>query len=186
MASVLDLGLIEGFDLIFVFLLIIVLVFALLEKFAVLGKDKTGLNWLISIAIGFLSLISPKVIDLVKFIAPWFVLLFLFLVLLMLTFQILGAKDTDFSRVLNKDTAIGWTIVGIGIVIIVAGIGVTFGQDLLEQRSTMMDDSGNPIVTDASDFETNILQTMFHPKMLGVMALFGISIFAVALLSGKM
>lgn len=185
MASVLDLGLVEGFDILFVFLLIIVLVFALLTKFSILGKDKMGLNWLIAIAVGFLSLISPKVIALVKFIAPWFVLLFLFLVLLMLTFQILGAKDTDFQRVLNKDTAISWTIVGIGLVIIVAGFGVTFGQDLLEGRSIVMDDDGNPTVSDASSFETNVLQTLFHPKILGVMALFGISIFAVALLSGK-
>ena len=44
MASVLDLGLIEGFDLFFVFLLIIVLVFALLTKFSVLGKEKLGIR----------------------------------------------------------------------------------------------------------------------------------------------
>ena len=185
MASVLDLGLIEGFDLFFVFLLIIVLVFALLTKFSVLGKEKLGLNWLVAIAVGFLSLISPKVIALVKFVAPWFVLLFLFLVLLLLTFQILGAKEIDIHRVLTKDTAIGWTIVGIGIVILVAGFGVTFGQDLLEQRSSVIDVDGTPTVTDASDFETNVLQTVFHPKILGVMALFGIAIFAVALLSNK-
>ncbi len=185
MASLLDVGLLEGFDLLFVFLLIIVLVFALLQKFNVLGKEKTGLNWLIAVAIGFLAVLSPKVIELVKFIAPWFVLLFLFLVLLLMTFQILGAKDTDFQRVLNKDTAIGWTIVGIGIVIILAGFGATFGQDLLEQRSEVVNVNGSITVVDASSFETNVLQTIFHPKILGVMSLFAISIFAVALLSGK-
>jgi hypothetical protein len=185
MASVLDIGLLSFFDVIFTFLLVLIVMFAILQKFQ-FPSDNKGINGLIAVSIAFLSLLSPVAIDLIKFIAPWFVLLFIFLILLLMTFRILGASEKNISDVVTADSAIVWVVLGVGLVIILAGFGQVLGQDLLEQQYVDSDGvvSADEIST-TSEFQENVLQTLFHPKVLGMMALFGISIFAVALLSGK-
>ncbi|MBT3297401.1 hypothetical protein HN385_00595 [archaeon] len=182
MVSVIDLGLVNYFSIIFPFLLIFSLVFAILQKVKIIG-DSPVINAVVAFSAAMLAILSDTVVAMIVFIAPWFVVVFVFLILLLMAFQILGAKDADLALAV-RDKSVQWVILGIAIVIILAGFGNVMGQDLLEQSQQTgetVDSSGE--LTDSGDFDENLMTTLFHPKVLGLIVLFGIAIFSVALLT---
>ena len=184
MATFLDVGLFQYFNIIFAVLLIFAIVLALLQKFEILGKN-ISINIMVAIAIAFMSLMSKTLIQLINFIAPWFVLVFIFLILLLLIYQTLGAKEADIASALKKEKIIIWTVIGVGLIIIFAGFGQVLGQELLEQRTSA---PSNVTTVDgglaSGDFESNIYSTLFNPKVLGLIVIFLIAIFAAAFISG--
>ena len=179
MASVLDLGLLQYFSVIFPVILVFVLVYAMLTKFKMLG-DSVGINATVAICCAFLAALSESVISMIVFVAPWFVLVFILVLLFLLIMKTFGTTDADIMKVVTKDAAVTWTILGIVIIIIGSGFAFTFGQDVLEQSQTTGEGS-----TDSGDFESNLFEIIFHPKILGVLILFVISVMAIALLTGK-
>ena len=185
MATILDVGLLKSFDVIFPFLLVWALVFALLQKTKVIGQSM-GINAIIATAVAFSVLLSQTVVDIVNFIIPWFTVALIFFVLLILIFQTFGAKEDDVFKALKADKAISWVIVGVGLVIMIAAFGNVLGQKFTEasfQSGTTVNATAAGGVGTAN-FQQNITATLFHPKVLGLMVLFAIAIFAVALLSG--
>jgi hypothetical protein len=178
MASLLDLGLIQLFDFVFPVLLVWAFVFAMLSKTKVLG-DSVGVNSLIAAVAGLTILLSRTVIDLINFVIPWFAVSIIFFVLMLLLFMIMGAKGTD----AYKDVALQRVLIAVGILIMVAGAANVLGQSVLEKGGS----TGDTLIdgdTTSGDFEQNIYSTVFHPKILGLLIVFTIMIFAVALLSG--
>ena len=177
MASVLDLGLLQYFEVIFPVILIFVLVFSMLSKFKLLGES-TPINATVAICCAFLAALSESVIALIIFVAPWFVLVFVLLLLFLLIMKTFGTSDEDIMKVVTRDAAVTWTILGIAIVIIGAGFAVTFGEDI----ASISEDGSS---TESDDFQTSLLEIIFHPKILGVLILFTICVMAIALLTGK-
>jgi len=118
---------------------------------------------------------------------PWFVIVFIFFILMLLIFQIFGASEKDIFSYLKGDKSISWVIIGISLIILFAAIGNVFGQSI----GPYLDEAGNETVIggEASvatgSFEQNIFATMFHPKVLGFGVIFIIMIFAIALLTGS-
>jgi hypothetical protein len=188
MATILDLGLLQSFDIIFPVILIFALVFAILQKTKVVG-DSLGINSIIAVAVAFMSLLSESVIQVVKFIIPWFTVAIIFFLLIILVFQVFGAKEADIFSYVKGDKAIGWVVIGVGIVIIFAAFANVLGQQLTD-ASFQSSSGGNVTIITPSEgvatenFQQNIYSTLFHPKVLGLLVLFGIAIFAVALLTG--
>ena len=178
MATILDVALFDFFNIIFVFLLIFTVLFALLTKYEFFGKKAGAVNITVAIAVAFISITVAPIVTLINFIAPWFVIFFLFLVLLLLSFSIMGAKEDHFTAMIQKREIV-WPILGIAIIIITVGLGSTFGPDLLEAGQ------GNGDIVEG-EFENNVFDVIFHPAVLGMGLLFAISIFAVALLTGDM
>ena len=183
MATVLDLGLLHSFDVIFPALLVFALVFALLQKTKALGGS-VGVNSTIAIVVAFMVLLSQAAIDIIKFMMPWFTIAIIFVVLLLLLFQTFGATDKDIFSIVKSEKAITWSILGIAIVIMIAAFANVFGQQLTDQgvqSGTSVNGTGS-VAT--SDFQRNITSTLFNPKVLAMIILFGIAIFAVLLLTG--
>lgn len=180
MATVLDLGLLQYFAVIFPVLLIFVLVYALLQKTKFIS-EAVGINAILAICAAVLVSLSESVIALIVFVSPWFVFMFIIVLLFLLVMKIFGTKDEQILDVVTKDATITWVILGISIVIIFAGFATVFGQTLVE-GSTAANDGG---AGTGGDFEENIFETIFHPKILGVMVLFTICVVAIALLTGK-
>ncbi|MBI4980140.1 hypothetical protein HZC30_01115 [Candidatus Woesearchaeota archaeon] len=184
MATFLDVGLLNYFSSIYPFLFVLVLVYALLQKTKALG-DSIGTNATIAVAAALMTMLSKTLIDVINFMIPWFVVVIIFLVLVILVFQIFGAKEADLTSAM-KDKAVYWTLIGIALVIMVAAFGKVLGQSLTEVsfqqgvNATNVTGSGG-VAT--SSFESNIYATLFHPKVLGLMIMFAIAIFAVAFLS---
>ena len=179
MVSPLDLGILNLFDFIFPVLLVWAFVFALLQKTKVIG-DSVGINAIIASVTSLTVLLSRTVIDLINFIIPWFAIAIIFFVLTILLFMIMGAKDIT----AYKQTNVQWVLIAVVILILVAGFGKVLGQSLLEQSA-----QAEGVVEGAEDvsgasFQQNIYATLFHPKVLGLLIIFTIVVFTVALLSG--
>ncbi len=178
MVTVLDLGLLKVVDFIFPFLLVWAFVFALLQKTEVVGKA-LGVNALIATVVGFTVLLSRTVIDLINFMIPWFAIAIIFFVLMILLFMVMGYKDVN----AYQDPALRWVLIAVGILIVFAAFGKVLGQSLLEQGAQ----AGTVVEgTDVAGggFQQNIFATVFHPKVLGLLVLFAIAVFTVALMSG--
>lgn|SRR3989338_1428693 len=183
MATLLDLGLLRYFSVIFSFILVWALVFALLQKTKILG-DKAGLNVLLAVAVAFLVSLSDNVVQIINFMIPWFTIAIIFFVLLLLIFQIFGAKQDDIFKYISNDRAVGWVIIGVVIIIVGASFANVFGQKLTQaafEEGSTVNVSGTSVAS--PNFQQNIYATLFHPKVLGMIVLFVIAIFAIALLS---
>ena len=185
MATFLDVGILQYFDVVFAFIFVFAIIFALLQKTKIIG-DSMGINAMIAIASAFIMAMSRTVIQMITFMIPWFVIAIIFFVLLLLIFQVFGAKESDFASAV-KDRVMRNALIGVGIIILLASFGVVFGQGFTEQAF-----DGSEAVADAdsdssatSSFQGNIRAILANSKVLGMVVLFGIAIFAVALLTGK-
>ncbi len=179
MVTVLDLGLLQVVDFIFPFLLVWAFVFALLQKTEVVGKA-LGVNALIATVAAFTVLLSRTVIDLINFMIPWFAIAIIFFVLMILLFMIMGYKEVT----AYQDPSIRWVLIAVGILIAFAAFGKVMGQSLLEQAAQPEQVAEGEGGVAAKSFQQNIFLTVFHPKVLGLLVLFAIAVFTVALMSG--
>lgn len=183
MATILDLGLLNYFNVVFSFILVWALVFALLQKTKVLG-EKAGLNGLVAVAVAFLVSLSDNVVEMIRFMIPWFAIAIIFFVLLILIFMVFGAGEKDIFGYIKNDRSVGWVIIGVVLVIVGASFSNVFGQELLSQAAEggdTADVTAGGVAT--GSFQQNIYATLFHPKVLGMIILFAVAIFAIALLS---
>src|SRR3989344_6243987 len=179
MASPLDLGILNLFDFIFPVLLVWAFLFALLQKTEIIGKSM-GINATIASAASLTVLLSRPFIDLINFIITWSAIAIIFFVLMVLLFMIMGAKDIT----AYKQTNVQWVLIAVGILIVVAGFGKVLGQTLLEegaQAGTVVE-GAEGVAT--GGFQQNVYATLFHPKVLGLLIVFAIVVFTVALLNG--
>ena len=80
MVTVLDVGLIQAFDIIFPVLLVFALVFAVLQKTKVIG-DSVGINSIIAVAVAFMVMLSDTLVQMISFMVPWFVVVIIFFIL---------------------------------------------------------------------------------------------------------
>jgi|SRR3989344_9696739 len=173
MATFLDtLGVLDYFAPIFSALLVFAVVFTVLQKTKILTDSKV-ISSVVAIALSILVLLVPDLVELINFIAPWFVLLFIFLILLLTTYQLFGLKEENIVTYMIQDKTINWTILAIGGVIVFAGIAAVFGERALGAS------------TDTGDaFQSNLFTIIFNPKILGLMLILGIGVFTIAFLGG--
>jgi len=185
MVTILDTGILQTFDFVFPVLLVFTMIFAVLHKTKALG-DSTSINAIVAVAVSFMVLLSRTLIDMINFIIPWFVIAIIFFILLLLIFQVFGAKEEDIFGYMKKDRSVGWVIVGIFLLIVLAGVGKVLGQgigpylDNTQNETAITGDGG--VAT--GSFQENLTATLFHPKILGLVILFIIMIFAIILLTG--
>ncbi len=193
MATVLDLSLLQTFDFIFPFIFVWALVFAILQKTGATGKA-VGIDAVIATVVGFMSIMSRGIIQIINFMIPWFAVAIIFFVLLLLLFRLFGATDKDIMGALTADKSILWVLIGIGLVIIFAAFGNVFGQSFTEQAfqgetgttiTTANATAGSTSGVATPNFQTNITGILANPKVLGMIILFAIAVFAIALLSGS-
>lgn len=184
MATFLDIGLIEYFSSIFPVLLVFAIVFALLSKTKVIGNSLV-INALIAAVTSLTVLLSQAAIDIINFMLPWIAVAIIFFVLMILIFQMFGLHEKDWNAII-KDKTVYWAILGVMIIILVAALGNVLGQSIgpyLDEQGQAIAPGEAPSVA-TSSFKTNITATLFNPKVLGLIIVFTIMVFAVILLSG--
>ena len=166
------------FEPIFAVLFVFALMFAILQKTKAL-TEAVGINGLVSVVIAFMVLMSQTLVKIINFMIPWFTVVIIFFVLLLLVFQVFGAKDADFASAI-KDKGLMWTIIGIGLVILLAAIGSVIPEDIGPNLA-----GGDTVATDGSGgFSANLTNVLFNPKVIGIIVIFLVAIFAVVFLSG--
>lgn len=182
MATILDLGILRYFDSIFPFVLVFALVFGLLQKKKFV-TESIHLNAAIGAVLAFMVILSDAAVKIINFMIPWLAVTIIFGILLLLIFQLLGLQEKDLPMIV-KDKGVYWTVLVIAIVILVSSFGAVFGQSLTEASF----EGGMAIEerqgTATGDFKSNIYAILFNTKVLGIMVLFAVAVFAVFLLSG--
>jgi hypothetical protein len=180
MATFLDITALGYFSSIFSFLFIWVIVFAVLEKVKIFGSNK-GIHAIIGLSLAVLVLLSKTVTAVIAMMAPWFVLIFVFMLLVMMASMFLGASEQGVLKTLGeKETgAITWILI-IGIIVVLGSLGMTFFS--------------KPITGDAVNATTNttvttggvggigssaVWATFLHPKVLGLVFLLLIATFTI-------
>lgn len=187
MATLLDLGLLQHFSQIFAALLILILVYGVLQYTKLLGDSK-AIHGFIAILIAILFLLSPSVSEVITVMTPWYVLLGIFLVFLLMVIKIFNVSDGDVRAVLSNTQEghpeIVYTIVVIGIIIFIGSLGKVYftGETETNINATT---SGTLVGGDVGEEESveTFWAVIFHPKMLGLIFVLMISMFTVLTLA---
>lgn len=169
MATVFDFGILNQFSAVFVWLLIWTVVYAVLQVTKVLGANK-GLDALIAICVAFFFTLSPELTKVIATMAPWFVIFIMFLFFIWLLGMFIGMSQSELRDAFGKESGAFWWIFSIGLIILIYAVSKVFGQSLLEGGG------GNAT---SQGFAANVMQTIFNPKLLGVVLLLIIASFAV-------
>jgi len=185
MVTFLEIGLLRYFAIIFPALLVFAIVYAVLLKTKMLGENRT-ISAIVAIVVAFLVMLSEDIIALINFMAPWFVLFFLFVVLLLIVYKIFGASDQNLANFITKDRPIQWAIFAVGVVIVVAGFSHVYGQRLLTETVNETKEnltSVEAVSTATSSFRSNVARIFFNPKVIGLLFIFFVAVFAISLLT---
>lgn len=176
MASMLDIGLLDYFTPVFVFMLIFVALYALLEKTGFFGKTK-GLNAMIAFAIAFLFILTPDLMGVIKIMTPWFTILFVFVFMIILMFMFVGVKQDSVMAAFSERGTV-WIIIIICLIVFIYALTQVYGT----QVQTIY--AGEEVVEDSSITGT-VGKIIFHPRVLGVLLLLMIAAQAVRMIVGR-
>ncbi len=210
MATILDAAFAGNFSIIFIFLFIYAIVYGLLEYGKPFGSVSAGrgLNALIALGVAVMAVVFEPVILLIRFMIPWFLVLALILFFMLFGFRIFGGEADVSKWVLGKTSPARTWIIVVTIIIVVFGLSSAFGQSGLEKglegdtsstTTEFSDDGydttefiedtglGNTGVTGTNvatdDFNTNVLNTIVNPKVLGLIFVLLVGVFAMFFLS---
>jgi hypothetical protein len=188
MATFLDLGLLTHFAVIFPFLLVFVGGYALLQQLKVISEDK-GINAIIALALASMTLFSKPALALIFVASPWVVVLFMFVLIFIIIFRFLGVEHDTIQNVMTKDWHTPHWVILILIVVIALGAGsIVFGPDLLDAGSGagpggLPQEVTEPSPGQTDNFEQNVVDVVFHPKLLGMLFLLLIALFTIRTLA---
>ena len=201
MATFLDIGVLNYFNVIFALLLVFVIVYGFLSFMKPFGGN-TGLYALVAFSFAVLSITSPGALALITFITPWFFVVIFVGFFILFILMMFGLKQSDLKAGARSEFRI-WPII-FAILILLFGLGNAFGQQTLEQGTgttgtgdnsntgTTMTDNltvgnngapGNPDQTATTNFGTNVLNTLVNPQILGFIVVMLIGSFAIFLLT---
>ncbi len=205
MATFLDISGLSFFSSIFTFLLIFVAVYSLLTWGKVLGSN-SGLHSLIAISIAVLFMFSKDAISLVNFMVPWFTIIFIVILLILMAYSMFNPGGSVLKMLVDSGThkTVVYWIISLAVLIILIGLGNSYGQKvgpyLNSGSSNVVDSSlsgqnGTNIISGTADnargtsgvatdnFQTNLGATIFHPKMLGIFFILLLGTFTILLIT---
>jgi hypothetical protein len=171
MATILDIGLLQKFELIFPFLLVIVVVWGLLSYTKFLGDNKL-LHSLIALILGVLVLMSDAIREVLNRIAPWFVLLVMFIFFMLLLAKAGGVTEAEIFHEFSWLRIVFLLISA--FILLYAIIDVTVWD---EDTETMGDTVTGGEVGEGGS--SAFFATLRHPAVLGLIVIFLIATFTI-------
>lgn len=195
MATVLDISILSNLSIIFVFVAIFTAGWGLLylvNPFGFKDDNKKKVYSVLAFALAFIVILSPIVLGLIVFSIPW-----LTVILMAAFFLLFFAKIFDpglpTQDLIGKPVVYGFLIFFTALVFLF-GMGGIFGQALLETQpgvgeqvdqatgQTVPADSFVPVgevrpapsgngapASGSQDFGSNLILTLFHPNILGML-----------------
>lgn len=193
MATFLDISILSNFVSVFTWFLVFVIVYGMLELFKVFGEGHRGLHGIIAIAMAFIVIFSKGVVAVIQTFTPWFTILILIIFFILFAVRMFGATDKDIRDELKSGTTITTWIIILTVVILLFSLGAGFGQDTLQESpgvtpGTYVNASTNltvePGSTATPNFNQNLYNTLFHPKVLGLILIMLTAVLAMLFLTG--
>ncbi len=164
MATFLDVTGLQHFTSVFVFLFVWLVTYGILLWSKVLG-DNRFIHALLSLLFSIFVLMSPFAIQLIAGIAPFIAVLMLFVVLISIAGKMFGGDIESFSA-----------LRGVFFVFVVLIIIIAVGVQLREHIDTAVE---------TDEQLSDSLSLFINPTFLGVILIFAIAVFTIALLASK-
>ncbi len=168
MATFLDVTGLQYFSNLFAFIFVWLIIYALLAYTKALGNNQL-IHALIGLIFGLFALFSPVVTGAIIFIAPWFALIFVFAMLIMVAGNMFGVGALS-----NTASSLRGIILTLLVVVLVVGV-LVYARD----QMSVPDE-----ITEKSDF-SKITNVLFHPKFIGAVFILIVAVFTIALLASK-
>ena len=191
MATPLDVGLLGNFQIIFPLLLIFCITFGVLTYSKIFGENTT-LHAMIAIVLSVMTLFSNIAVQTINTAAPWFVILIVFIVFLLLGFMTMGAKEGDILSIIRSPDYgfINWWLAALVLIILLGSLAhVISNEGGFGPSAQEVDDNGDPIINqdtgEPATQENDFWNALFHPKVLGMITLLMICFFAINRLTSK-
>lgn len=179
MATPLDVSALQQFGGIFPFLLVLVLVYAILSQ-SDWFKEKQGMAALIAIIAAIMTLFSRVAIKTINLMAPWFVLFVIFGILMVLAYMTFGiSKEKIIETITGEEygSAFGMWVLSIMLII---GLGSLFFV-INEEKGFRALTEGNASMGERPPEQAfGFWQTLFHPKILGMVLVLLIAYFTIS------
>jgi len=167
MATFLDVTGLQYFSNLFAFLFVWLIVYALLA-YSKLFAGNHMVHILIGLIIGLFTLFSPTVTGAIIVIAPWFALIFVFAMFIMVAGNMFGATD------IGGSPAFKGIVLSLVLIILVVGVLIYVREQISVPEE----------IDEKSDF-SKITNVLFHPKFIGMVFILIVAVFTVGLLSSK-
>lgn len=192
MATFIDIAFFEGLKPLLILLIVFAIVYGVLSKSNILGGNKS-ISAIVALVLGIVVMLSNKLTLVIMVLIPWFVILAIFIILVVIAFKALGLPD-DSLMAAAQDQRLYWTLIVVVIILFIASLAYVFGQEELNVTSSntsqitfggdkiQYDSEGLPI-TNTDDFQHNAKATFYHPRILGFILIILISVFAVTQLT---
>ncbi|TKJ17571.1 hypothetical protein CEE44_03490 [Candidatus Woesearchaeota archaeon B3_Woes] len=179
MATFLDMGLLNKFELIFPFLFILVIVWGILSYSKFLGDNKF-VHSLVALLLALVVLFSDASREIINLFAPWFVIIFIFVVFILISVKMFGATDSEIAEAMaGKYNWIAWTLGSIFLLIFILSIINVRVWDEDTEDSASMIKEGDAGKGGLGGF----FATLRHPSVLGMLLILFIATFTIQKLS---
>ncbi|MBW2995074.1 hypothetical protein KY312_01875 [Candidatus Woesearchaeota archaeon] len=179
MVTFLDIGLLQHVSIIFPFLLVFVVVYAMLQWLKPLGDDK-GINSIIALCVAALLLFSKDAVGIVNYIAPWFAILFIFGFFVITLFRLVGAPSKAIEEVMSHWGTLHWWLFALGLLIMLGALSEVYGPQL-SPYGELNETTGE--LVEEEGYKATVTKILFHPRVLGLGLILIIITFAIRLLT---
>jgi hypothetical protein len=191
MATPLDMSLLQHFSGLFLFIMIFAITYAVLGLTKVLGGENKSINAVVAFCFALFMTLASKPSQIVQGMVPWVGLVIIVIMFLIMAMRFMFGDEGDevLQKVLgsSKQSA-GWWIFLTIIGILLVSLGTTIGPDVTPGSNTSNTSSSvsvdnSPGSTQTGNWQANVLNTIYHPKVLGAVMILLIMLAAIKLLS---
>lgn len=184
MATPLDVGLLQKFDVIFPFIFVLVIVYAVLAR-TEWFKEKQGVAFMLAFLLAIMTLFSSIAIKTINRMAPWFILVVVFGILVILAYQAMGISEKHVLETITGKEYGGtfaWWVLALMLII---GFGSLTSVVSEEQQFTKLAAGENATQVTGEGEAVGFWATLFHPKVLGLGLILLIAMFTIRHLASK-
>jgi len=190
MATPLDMSLLEHFSGLFLFIMIFAITYAVLGLTKVLGAENKGINAIVAFCFALFMALASKPSQIVQGMVPWIGLMMIVIMFMLLAMRFMfGDKgDETLFKVLGGSASAGWWIFITIIGILLVSLGSVIGPEVTPGGNTNSTTTGgsvdsSPGSTQTGNWQSNVLNTIYHPKVLGAVLVLFIMLMAIKMLS---
>jgi len=159
-----------------------------MQSLKILGEERNGSHALIAVVVAFMVSMSSGVTTVLQTFTPWFTILIIVIFFILFAVRIFGVDTATITKTfMNKTSIMTWVLV-ITAVILLFSLGAGFGQTSLEEGqkngTTTSVVTGNVTsTTNTGSFSQNLYNTLYHPKVLGLILIMLIVVVAMMFLT---
>lgn len=170
MATLLDLTILNYLTPLFTFLFILVISYAVLDKFKLLG-DNFAPKAIAAFSIAMIFIFSTRMVKIVNMATPWFILMIIFGFFIVAMLMFIGVKEESIFKTVKSGSVV-WPIIVIALIIFIIIIINAF-QDVQSPYGE----------GDQQTRSTEGLRALVHPRLLGALFLLLMSVYAIMFIS---